>query len=76
MIANTIKTYTELEYVKFTTTRGEDDDSHSDFKQYLDYFTNKKLTQHKNVEKFERRQEQCNPDSMFDQMIQLIEDKE
>lgn len=74
----------ELEQVKFTSAfsaEGEEDgeqvsEKHALFKQEIDFYTNKKLTRHKKDKKFEKRQEECNPDNVFENILTLIEDKE
>ena len=52
------------------------DQPHALFKQEIDFYTNKKLTKHKKQKKFEKRQEECNTDNMFENILALIEDKE
>ncbi|CDW74170.1 UNKNOWN [Stylonychia lemnae] len=67
----------ELEYVKFTTSPGkEEDERYRTLKQEIDFHTEKKIATHKKQKRFEDRQEQCNTDKMFENILALIETKE
>lgn len=68
-----LKGHTELETVKFKTVFA--DDPHADFRHEIEFYTNKKHHGHKAEKKFEKRQEGCEPESMFENMLQLLEKK-
>ena len=72
-----LKSHTELETVKFKSPfKGEDgEDAHLEFRHEIEFYTNKKHHSHKADKKFEKRHEQCEPESMFENMLQLLEKK-
>lgn len=67
-----IRDYTELETVKFECVSEE---MHADFKQEIEFYTRKKLSKHKKEKHFAKRQDSCNQDNMFDNLLELIEKK-
>jgi len=71
-----LKKYTELEGVKFKSAdRPSEEDANGAFKQEIEFHTNKKLSEHKHTKKFEQRHEDCDPQSMFENMLALLEKK-
>jgi hypothetical protein len=71
-----LKKHTELEGVKFKSAKRPDgDDANADFKHEIEFYTNKKLTEHKLSKKFEQRHLDCEPQHMFESMLKLLEKK-
>ena len=68
-----LKDQTELESVRFTSPLGEEDPSRVAFKQQIEFYTNKRLTHHKKQNRFDKRQEECNADMMFEATLALLE---
>lgn len=72
-----LKSHTELQTVKFKAAgNGEEGGQHDDFKHEIEFYTNKKLSQHKQVKKFQHRHHDCEPSSMFEGMLQHLEKNE
>jgi hypothetical protein len=71
-----LKKHTELEGVKFKSAkRPDDEDPNAEFKHEIEFYTNKKLTEHKLSKKFDQRHLDCEPQHMFENMLQLLEKK-
>lgn len=72
-----LKKHTELQTIKFKSAPQPEDaeDSNAHFKQEIEFYTNKKLTEHKLNKKFESRHQDCEPESMFENMLELLEKK-
>ena len=48
---------------------------HASFKQEIEFYTKKNLAKHKKMKRHERRQEECDQTNMFDNILELIENK-
>ncbi len=65
-----LKKHTELEGVKFKSAgKVGGQDPNAEFKHEIEFYTNKKLTEHKLSKKFEHRHLDCEPQHMFENMI-------
>ena len=62
---------TELEIIAFDSPI-----DHANFRQELDFYLKKKQKHHKKIKQFEKRQESCDPNNMFDNLLDLIENKD
>ena len=86
-----LKSHTELQSIVFSSpfshaevshheeAEGErqehQEDVHSEFRQEIDFYTSKKLHANKEAKKYEKRQQECDPQSMFEGMLELLEKK-
>ena len=80
-----VKDHTELETIKFKSpfkvTRENEDgekekfDPHTEFRHEIDFYTHKKHHDHKADKKFKKRQQGCEPEHMFEDMLKLLEKK-
>lgn len=80
-----VKDHTELETIKFKSpfkvTRENEDgekekfDPHTEFRHEIDFYTHKKHHDHKADKKFKKRQQGCDPEHMFEDMLKLLEKK-
>ena len=72
-----LKKHTELEAVKFKSAKrpGSEEKANAEFKNEIEFYTNKKLTEHKLSKKFEQRHLDCDPQHMFESILQLLEKK-
>jgi hypothetical protein len=53
-----------------------DKDRHDNFKHEIEFYTNKKAHEHKQLKKYEHRHHDCEPESMFEGMLKHLEKKE
>ncbi|TNV84357.1 hypothetical protein FGO68_gene9394 [Halteria grandinella] len=51
-------------------------DPHREFRHEIEFYTNKKLQSHKHHKKFLKRHHDCDPQSMFEGMLELLEAKD
>jgi hypothetical protein len=51
-------------------------DPHKEFRHEIEFYTNKKLQHHKQHKKFLKRHHDCEPESMFEGMLELLEAKD
>ena len=69
-----LKKHTELQSVSFKSVKVEGEEDHnSEFKHEIEFYTNKKLAEHKQLKKYEHRHHDCEPESMFEGMLQHLE---
>ncbi len=72
-----LKTCTELQTVKYKGVRVEcEGGNYNDFKHEIEFYTNKKEHEHKQGKKYEHRQHDCEPESMFEGMLKHLEQNE
>lgn len=72
-----LKDHTELQTIIFKSPlcEGSEADPHTAFRQEIEFYTTKKLNEHKQTKRFEKRHHDCEPQSMFEEMLTLIESK-
>ena len=71
-----LKKHTELQSVKAKSVKVEDEeDPHAEFKHEIEFYTKKKLAEHKQHKKYEHRHHDCEPESMFEGMLKHLEKK-
>ncbi len=51
-------------------------DPHKQFRHEIEFYTNKKLQTHKASKKFQKRHRDCEPDALFENMLELLEEKD